>query len=572
MVNLVSIKITADIGDLVAKLAEAEILVKASADRMSKMLGGVNFGGMSISSLLARGLLGGAGGAGIGGVGAAAGAGGPAAAGGGGILSTLGVPGSIAVGAAGAGPAIAIAATIGQMIGGALITGLGAALTGIAVFGAMKSKGVTDVFSNLSKVISRDLGDIGKPFVSVLESIGRTAGTIGAFMTPIFKGAAQILAGPVGAFANSFLNAFRNPAVAQAIQAVASAFGKMLAAVSPQLSADIGQIANAIKGLADAIGKNPQIFATFARMITDVISWAFNLLSALTQVANWIDKHWTGMWTGAASEFLQFGKILIGAAQMITDAVLAFFGGILKGASTAFGWIPGLGGKLRDAVTSFYNFKSSVDTAFHGAMNTVSQWQKTLYNTPKMVALRADISDLQSKLLVAEQDLKNPALSATQKAKITADISQLEAQLARAKQELAAMNGVTATTYVQTILQNTGSPGFRTISGVAATSSGSGTQGKRKGTGGIIGAATGGIRSGLTMVGEYGAELVALPTGSHVYSSADTQSMLGGGVGGLVQIIISGGESAFDQFMITWIKKHARILGGGNVQVAFGRH
>lgn len=46
--------------------------------------------------------------------------------------------------------------------------------------------------------------------------------------------------------------------------------------------------------------------------------------------------------------------------------------------------------------------------------------------------------------------------------------------------------------------------------------------------GGIVGAATGGIRDGLTMVGEQGRELVRLPAGSQVYPHGTTENMLAG--------------------------------------------
>jgi hypothetical protein len=41
--------------------------------------------------------------------------------------------------------------------------------------------------------------------------------------------------------------------------------------------------------------------------------------------------------------------------------------------------------------------------------------------------------------------------------------------------------------------------------------------------------ATGGIASGMTLVGEAGPELVNLPRGSHVYNNTDSKEMVGGG-------------------------------------------
>jgi hypothetical protein len=41
-----------------------------------------------------------------------------------------------------------------------------------------------------------------------------------------------------------------------------------------------------------------------------------------------------------------------------------------------------------------------------------------------------------------------------------------------------------------------------------------------------------------------------------------------GGATAIIQVESSG--NAFDQFMLAWMKKHAKIKGGGSVQVAFG--
>jgi hypothetical protein len=88
--------------------------------------------------------------------------------------------------------------------------------------------------------------------------------------------------------------------------------------------------------------------------------------------------------------------------------------------------------------------------------------------------------------------------------------------------------------------------------------------------GGITGAAGGGPRGGMTMVGEYGPELVRLPYGSQVYSNAQSQGMLGGGGGyggGGMQIELVGGG---DDMLLRWLRNAIRIRGG-NVQNVLGQ-
>ncbi|MET9762071.1 hypothetical protein ABZ016_23945 [Streptomyces sp. NPDC006372] len=110
--------------------------------------------------------------------------------------------------------------------------------------------------------------------------------------------------------------------------------------------------------------------------------------------------------------------------------------------------------------------------------------------------------------------------------------------------------------------------------------------------GGIVGAATGGLRSGWTMVGEHEPELVRLPFGSRVYSGPDTRRMqqqawasmlntprsggarytpapAGGGVQ-KVELVIRSGGSKLDDAIVEIIQK-AVSTRGGDVQVALGQ-
>jgi hypothetical protein len=89
--------------------------------------------------------------------------------------------------------------------------------------------------------------------------------------------------------------------------------------------------------------------------------------------------------------------------------------------------------------------------------------------------------------------------------------------------------------------------------------------------GGVIGsAASGGPRSGLTMVGEHGRELVKLAPGSQVYPNGATEAMMSGGGGGMVLIEIRSGGSKLDDLLVEILRKSVRTRGG-NVQLVLGR-
>ncbi len=96
--------------------------------------------------------------------------------------------------------------------------------------------------------------------------------------------------------------------------------------------------------------------------------------------------------------------------------------------------------------------------------------------------------------------------------------------------------------------------------------------------GGVVGmmgrvgaAASGGLRRGLTMVGERGPELAALPMGSHVYSNDDSRRMMqsGGGGGGGAQIVFGSDGSKMGDLILEFVRKSVKVRGG-NAQVVLG--
>jgi TP901 family phage tail tape measure protein len=95
--------------------------------------------------------------------------------------------------------------------------------------------------------------------------------------------------------------------------------------------------------------------------------------------------------------------------------------------------------------------------------------------------------------------------------------------------------------------------------------------------GGTIGAAaSGGTRSGLTLVGEQGPELVHLPSGSHVMSNPDTRRAMSGGGGGdesTMVVVLQMDGHTLSKLLINPMRKTIRHIGGkgpGSVQAALG--
>lgn len=172
--------------------------------------------------------------------------------------------------------------------------------------------------------------------------------------------------------------------------------------------------------------------------------------------------------------------------------------------------------------------------------------------------LQAEIGKMETGLRRLGQEKPTP--------KVDADIRRLTAKVAAARRQLASLHNVKLT--VTTVFKKVGSPYGGPGQGLGVIAPG-------QAHGGVIGAAaSGGVRNGLTMVGEHGRELVNLAPGSQVHSNGDTERMMAGG-GGVQTIILSveaGNDTATSAWLALMIRNFVRVKGAGNVQTAFGKN
>ena len=82
-----------------------------------------------------------------------------------------------------------------------------------------------------------------------------------------------------------------------------------------------------------------------------------------------------------AQGFLGAGIIIVQVNKAIVSSFLSMVGTVLHAAATAFGWVPGLGDKLRGASRAFDGFKAGVDKTFDGVISKMRQWQDSLDKT-----------------------------------------------------------------------------------------------------------------------------------------------------------------------------------------------
>lgn len=140
--------------------------------------------------------------------------------------------------------------------------------------------------------------------------------------------------------------------------------------------------------------------------------------------------------------------------------------------------------------------------------------------------LDAQIAPLQAKLTLAKAQLnslkqqKKPDVDAINKAKAT--VATIQGQINGLKQKKQPSVDVNGAAAVRTLSGIGGQLGALQDKTVTVTV-------KRAGIGGSIGAATGGVRTGMAIVGERGPELVSLPAGSQVYTHSQSLRMMAEG-------------------------------------------
>ncbi|MFD5509104.1 hypothetical protein ACFWIB_15185 [Streptomyces sp. NPDC127051] len=178
-----------------------------------------------------------------------------------------------------------------------------------------------------------------------------------------------------------------------------------------------------------------------------------------------------------------------------------------------------------------------------------------ILSTPdKTAVLRGNMEDLQAKLNAARAQLAT--VPDSRRAEVRATIADLEAKVNRAQADLNSLGD--RTVYIRTIYQKftEAHPG-----------------GQANAHGGVIGAAAGGPRSRMTLVGEQGPELVDLAPGSRVRSNSDSRRIAEGfassGGGGTPVLELRSSGSRIDDFLIEILRRSIRDKGG-NVQQVLG--
>jgi cell wall-associated NlpC family hydrolase len=120
------------------------------------------------------------------------------------------------------------------------------------------------------------------------------------------------------------------------------------------------------------------------------------------------------------------------AIQTMDRIYMGFVASMVHGAAEAFGWLPGIGPKLKDAAVKFDSFKAGREKTMNAMIKKSGEWNESLKKLKTETKLKADISDWETKLKAAKAQLADKNLTKERRAQLTATIKDLESKLGKA--------------------------------------------------------------------------------------------------------------------------------------------
>lgn len=447
----------------------------------------------------------------------------------------------------GAALALAIAAAlavVGAALAGLLVTALGGAFVAVGAVAASQSDEIQRNWKTAVTNIKKDFAGVGDALIpGIHRAIHRLEDMSGRF-APVLKKSLDETKTATDKFIQSVLDGFESFGKAS-FQPIMDAWNVFAPVFGEEWDEFMDELGNSFGRMADLVREHPTEIAAALDLV-------FEAVDLLVDTVTFLGKTWVFM-AQTAGDVL--GGVLV-AVKFVTDGVLALIQGVVDGLATAFGKIPGLGDNLKEASRDFSQFREDTSAKLQALADDAFSWDDALNKANRKRTLEANISTWNDQIDAAKKKLESVPKS--KQAKVKADIADLRDKVQRAKDELASIRNkfvsVNVTTYYHAV--NSGQTSNRTSS----------QMGRRVG-GNIGAAATGGVRSNMTLVGEDGPEVVDLAPGSHVRSNPDTRRMAAGGGQAPVVLEIRSGGTRMDDLLIE-VLRHAVKAKGGNVQVA----
>lgn len=252
------------------------------------------------------------------------------------VFSTILKAGLIGLGTTVIAPALGAAISSGVLLalgGGFLGAGLLAAFQGPEIGGALKKGGAFNAFK---AEVKKEFLDFGVNFIGPIQHFAE--GLVGVFrqLKPMIDHLGTALGPVADDLASGVIGFLQNvmPAILRGVEASAPL---------------IRVLADNLPGIGDAMGR---FFDHISQSGPQAATFLNDLLHALQLLIRFL-----GVFIAGLTQMYIFARrVFVGLVSVILNSAAL----ILEGMTAAFGWIPGIGPKLRHAEESFGNFAAGV--------------------------------------------------------------------------------------------------------------------------------------------------------------------------------------------------------------------
>lgn len=463
---------------------------------------------------------------------------------GGALKSVLSTPylGPIVIG--GLVAAIEMAAPfVAAALAGALTFGLGAAFVGIGALIVSKNKDVKKKLTDDFKDIKKTMSDAFKPLIPVVEHFGDVAKRVSKAFAPFIEKASKEISPHLTKFMDNLGDALIK--LTPALDPLMDSFGTILDELGPKLPDMFSDITDSLTGLFDTVAENPDAFIQLIQGTVKAFDLLLDIISKLTAFYTKNVDSWKSMWDAAKDAWES-------AKDALSD-IGDFFSGMWRKISSGAGKVKGAVGGVAGAIGKLKGKTVHIAQAGAGKVKDA------------VLGVIGTIRRFVGKVVHIGESGASRARGAVQS--VINTIRRFVGKVVRVGANVFGAGAIR--NLMGWIRRLTG----KTVN-VVANVIGAGKSLLGFAHGGVVGAAGGGPRSGLVMVGEQGRELVKLAPGSQVIPHGQTEAMMAGGGGGVAKLVWGGGPTDdLGKALWEYFKEKVRIEGGGgsdNVQKALG--
>jgi len=260
--------------------------------------------------------------------------------------------------------------------------------------GAMsrQSQTLSGLWSTMQDTFSQGMAQVLTPLIPILQkSLPGAMNILGAGLTML----SGWVATGVGKFKDIYhwvdqnsgrFRSFASTVGGVVIPIVSGLVGWFMGKLIPGVRSMSAQVVPAVIGAFRSFGKTLQDHQGIVRAVVAVFKIVgMTLTQVVIPVLGFAAKT---LWNVLGPAFRMIATVLdfvvIPVIKFLAKVVIAVFKGIVDGAAWAFGWVPGLGPKLKSAAKAFDKFAKDVNATLDGINDTktVTINFKAVYHTP----------------------------------------------------------------------------------------------------------------------------------------------------------------------------------------------